>query len=547
MAAEKTGWRRRLRTIITGIMVLAVMTGLAAEWWVIPAVIREQVENNLPDYWQGRAEIGEIDFSFFRPVVIREVSLIDEKKQRWLYADSITFKLDGWPGLHPVLTQIDVERPNVQLYFSEGKCRLPFGKGGDESSDNSNSYVDLRNINVSNIQFAVCNNHGLKKVWKGLQLGAVRDGPVYKVRLTRVAEDDSINLLFGGNIDPETLEAKLALEVTCVVEREEAAPLLSLLDVSYLREAQGRLMASLVVNGRLDDPANLKCQGTINLDNWNAGLFHNLEISNLSTLATINDRRIDFQNITANSCGGVVNGTFWVKIPSNQNVQYGGDMQADHIDLKELTEGITDLPRINKGTAMAHYTFDMAGENMSALRAYGLLMLDNAQLWNMPVVLQIFNHFNINGRDPLSASDLAALFAMNGATTTFHRAVLTNAISAVEMEPGGSVNLETGHVDMYVIGVPLKLLRKLISAIPLVKLIVPLRDRFSRLHLKGSWNDSASALIFKAPFKQLQKDTDNFMKSTAKAGGQVTEDTFNVFKNMFDDLAKKKTTQPARP
>ncbi len=292
MAAEKTGWRRRLRTIITGIMVLAVMTGLAAEWWVIPAVIREQVENNLPDYWQGRAEIGEIDFSFFRPVVIREVSLIDEKKQRWLYADSITFKLDGWPGLHPVLTQIDVERPNVQLYFSEGKCRLPFGKGGDESSDDSNSYVDLRNINVSNIQFAVCNNHGLKKVWKGLQLGAVRDGPVYKVRLTRVAEDDTINLLFGGNIDPETLEAKLALEVTSVVEREEAAPILALLDVSYLREAQGRLMASLVVNGRLDDPENLKCQGTINLDNWNAGLFHNVTITNMNTIATINDRQI---------------------------------------------------------------------------------------------------------------------------------------------------------------------------------------------------------------------------------------------------------------
>jgi hypothetical protein len=362
-----------------------------------------------------------------------------------------------------------------------------------------------------------------------------------------VAEDDSINLLFGGNIDPETLEAKLALEVTCMVEREEMAPLLSLLEVSVLREARGRLMASLVVNGKLSDPANLKCQGTINLDNWNAGLFHNLEITNLSTLATINDRRIDFQNITANSCKGRVDGTFWVKIPQDGNVLYGGDLQADHIDLKDLTEGIRELPRSNKGTASAHYTFDMSGDDLSALRAYGLVMLDDSQLWNMPVVLQIFNHFNINGRDPLSVSDLAALFAMNGATTTFHRAVLTNAVSAVEMEPGGQVNLETGHVDMFVIGVPLKLLRKLISAIPLVKLIVPLRDRFSRLHLQGSWNDSASALIFKAPFKKIQKDTDSFMKSTARAGGQVTDETLNAFKAMFDDLARKKTTRPARP
>ena len=545
MKEEKRGWLHRLKVIVTGLVALGATAILAAEWWVIPGILRTQVNANLPDYWKGQAEIGEIDFSFFRPVVLRGVSLIDEKKQRWFYAESITFKLKGWPGVHPVLTEIDIDRPDFQMYFRDGKCQPPIGDGGGSSST-PNPYVNLRQINVSNIQLATVNAHGLKKVWNGLQFSAVREGPVYNVRLTRLGGDDSINLLFGGTVDPETLEVNLAMELACVAEKQETAPMVAVLDLSCLRQAEGRLMASLAVNGRLNDPANLKCHGIINMDNWNVGLFHGLEVKGLSTLATVNDRRIDFQNMTAESCDGTVEGSMWVEIPRKGTVAYGGKLSAGHINLKQLTEGITELPRINKGTGTAKYTFDMTGEEVKALRACGLLMLDDAQLWNMPVVLQIFNHFNINGRDPLSVSDLVALFAMNGSNTTIHRAVLTNAISAVEMEPGGNIDLQTGQVDLYIVGVPLKFLRKVISSIPLVKLLVPLRDRFSRLHLKGSWNDSATALIFNAPAKQVQRNTETFMKTTAKTGGQVTEETFNVFRNMFDDLSRKKAVRTSK-
>jgi hypothetical protein len=335
----------------------------------------------------------------------------------------------------------------------------------------------------------------------------------------------------------------MGLQLSCQLEKYETAPILNFFDVSMLQRVEGRLMGSLTVNGKLNNLSNLKCQGTINLDDWSLRLFHNLEISNLSTLATINDRRITFENITAESCDGTVSGSMWVQVPRNNAVLYGGKLVAEHIDLHQLTKGIPILPKINGGTGMAHYTFDMCGSEIGALRAYGLLMLDNAPLWNMPVALQLLTKFNIN--DPASPSDLAALFAMNGAVTTFHRAVLTNALSAIEMEPGGRINLKTTHVDLYVVGVPLKLLRKFISAIPVIKLLIPLRDRLSRLHLVGSWSGPPTALIFKAPVKKLEQNTETFMKTTVRTEGQVTDETLDVFKRMFEDLSQKKTTRPA--
>jgi hypothetical protein len=521
-------------------VILLVAVGAIAQAWIIPGLIRQAVVRELPEYWQGHAEIREIEFSFFRPIVLRGVTLLDEKRQRWLYAESIEFKLEGWPGIHPVLTRIEVDRPDVQLYWVDGRCRLPIRTDG-EKEETSNSYVDLQGFNVRDLCLAAVNGQGLKTRWDGLDFSALRSGPVFNLRLTRLGAAGVNNLLIEGTLDPDTLETRLSLDMGCEVDSERLAPLLAVLDFPILREAGGKLMGGLTVSGKLSEPGNLRWRGLMNMNDCRLGLFEGLEVTNLNAVVRIEGRRIDFERLTAESCRGKVEGDLYVSFPRGEGVAYGGKLAAEGVDMDVLTRGIPALPRMEQGRGTAHYSFTMEGGDIEKLQAVGLLTLDDAHLWNLPVILQIFNQFKIANRDPMGISDVAALFAMKGAETVFHRAVLANALSAIEMERGGRVNLATHAVDLYVVGVPLKVLRQFISAIPLVKLVVPLRDRFTRLHLKGDWSDPSSALIFRAPFSQLHDAMRDFLTVTARTEGQFDAETLKVFEKMFDELAGKKS------
>jgi hypothetical protein len=538
-----TCFKRLTMTLI----ILIVLSIIAAKMFFLPGYLQQQIKLAMADYWGGSVEIHDIDLNLTSsaPIVINQITLLDQAKQRWLYIGKIRLVFSNWPSLHPVLTAIEIDSPDIQIYRVDGQYSPPLKKPADDTGDDSSevlsSYVDIRNIDIHDFSFSTINQDGIKKCWNEIQASAVKQGAVYNVFLNRLTYDANCNLTASGTIDPSNLETRLSMELAYQAQRGETAEFFTALNIPIVRQAEGKLMASLDVSGRLDEPEKLQFYGIANLNDWNVWAFHSLEVTNLNTVVKASGRRLDIQQLTAQTIDGTISGNLYTNIPIGRPVEVGGKVSVEKVDLNKLTDAITEMPKITRGIGTAHYAFSVQSTGLNSLNGYGMLFFDNAHLWNLPVILQVFDQFKINSRDPLSTSDLITLFAMKGPNTIFHQAILANSISAIEMEPGGKVNLQTSQIDLFVVGVPLKTLRKIISAIPLIKLIIPLRDKFSRIHMRGSWNDSASALIFKEPFKKVESDTQKVFTDVAKTGGQFSEDTVKVFKGTFDDLARKKS------
>jgi hypothetical protein len=107
------------------------------------------------------------------------------------------------------------------------------------------------------------------------------------------------------------------------------------------------------------------------------------------------------------------------------------------------------------------------------------------------------------------------------------------------MEPGGKVDLKSGQLDFYVVAVPIKEIDDLIKRIPVADLFVNLKDRLSRLHVKGHWSEPAAKLITKEPLKDIKEGTIDFLTGTVKTEGQLREGTIKKFKDLFENLGKK--------
>ena len=94
-------------------------------------------------------------------------------------------------------------------------------------------------------------------------------------------------------------------------------------------------------------------------------------------------------------------------------------------------------------------------------------------------------------------------------------------------------------MDFYVVAVPIKEVDDLIKRIPVAELFVNLKDKLSRLHVKGHWSEPAAKLITKELLKDLKEGTIDFLKGTVKTEGQLREGTVEKFKNLFENLGKK--------
>ena len=194
-----------------------------------------------------------------------------------------------------------------------------------------------------------------------------------------------------------------------------------------------------------------------------------------------------------------------------------GVAQAQGVRLASLSRALAPKEPLSAGTASARCGFSVRAGDLDTLQAKGVLVVDDADLWNVPVLSALFQHLGL----PLKATDAEAAFTLAGPVATITAGRLANPVSAVVVEPGGTVNLQTRHVDVFVVVAPLKHLRNLLARVPLVKLLVTAKEKFVRLHLKGPWDRHTAHLVTEVPLKTLSDATLGIFKSIAKGGGQL--------------------------
>jgi len=534
--------KRKRLLLLCLVVVLLVLTlcGLAiVKFQVGPAIVHKKLSRGISDFWDGSVKVYDVDFNYSNTIHVAKVVLYDKEEREWLSAEGVNFTLGNWPSFQPVLTEVEIEEMNIQAHFVGGNVKIPLRHASMESAGLRGNGFGLEKLKIKNASVALARDRELKLFFDNLVLLAVKRAGAYDISVSRTAIEDSGMILIEGSVNPATSEVQLSFAAEHTAGTGETSMVFSLLGVPLLWRGEGRLKADGTIKGRLKEPESLWPQGTIVLNDWVISAKEHVIAQNLNTTVRLYKRRFDFDDLTAIVCKGRASGSFYAGINRPGPVEFGGQVSAIGIDMVELTDALAASKKFKKGKGSLNFNFTVQGKELETLRAEGLLFLDDADLWVLPVVPQVFRVIGLKYYDPLRMSDATAVFSMTGSTTTISRARIANRLVALEAESGGSINLQSGYIDVYVIAAPLEQLHTVLRNTPIVNLFIKLKDKLSRLHIKGYWTDSPAKIITKEPLKDIGEGTVDFMLGVVESGGQVTQKMFNTSKALFDGIKKK--------
>jgi len=516
--------RRKCLFRICGVLILAAgLVIIAALLWLVPAVVSWQAEEELSKVWGGRVRIEDFELNYHGPIYLGKVIFYDKAGRKNIQTGKVKIVLEKWPGLHPVLTEIEIEKLSIRLSTTDGKFTPPVIPPYKQSHS-SKEKVDIRKISINNAEIIVTDARGTMSLYDNLQLQVTKKDAFYDLELNRVGSVTPESLLVKGRIDSKTLQMELSLKLIHRVQQPEMALALTAFNIPEL-SAEGKLAADLKINGFLNQPAELKSEGIINLDEWTTAKNNKIITNNLTTKAIVKDEQFDFENITATVCDGNVAGTLHIETRKDQPTIFSGQVLAQKMSFADVTSilGGSDK-KASKGTVTFSYNFSGTVKDLQNLTGEGHIFLDDADMSIIPVIPSMFKTIGLTTLDPLKISDARCAFTTAGPLVTIKTAHIANRFAAIKAEPGSTINLQTKQIDIHIIAAPLKLIDAIIKNIPIVNIIDNLKDKLIRLRIQGNWSEPPSKLIKKEPIKDIKDATVGFLRDVINSGGQITQE-----------------------
>lgn len=517
----KMRWAKYSARVAGVFILLVLLITVVGHFWLVPAIVRREVERGLLKFWGGRVEIEGLDIDYFGPIYMGEVRFKDRAGGERLCAWMVKMVFEKWPGLHPVVTEVEIGRLNWRIPAPDGKFALPVVRPFRQRQD-SKKKLDIRKFAINQAEIIITDAQGSKTLYDNLQVSAVKKGDFYGFFLSRSSDEPSELFLADGKVNLETLETEFALRMKHTAQKAEAALVFAALGVPKL-SAEGRLMADLTVTGRLGEPAGLEPEGVISFDGWTVVRDENIIIKNFAGEARVKGRRVDFGHMTAGACDGSLTGSSYIEAEQNQPMEFGGQVSAQKMSFMELTSLLGGPgKKAAKGSVAFNYSFFGQAGNLQKLNGEGQVFLDDADITVIPVVPHIFRALGLVQFDPLRMSDAQCTFSMAWPVVAIKSAHIANRLAAIKVKEGGTVNLQTGQIDIYVVAAPLKQIDMIIEKVPVVNIFTALKDKLVRLHVRGHWSDPPGKLITKEPIKDIKEGTVGFLQDVVQSGGQIT-------------------------
>ena len=525
-------WRRRLVIVGGTLLLLAFAAVLAGKYWIVPSVLRHQASAAIREHWDGKLTIADINFSWTGPTHLRGVELNDAEARVWLRAASVKLALRNWPGLHPVLSHVEVEDLDVMGFFAGGVLQLPLKPAPPQERK-----LDLPAITVRNMSVGIFADQSSRTSWGDIQLVLRPEGQNLLIDLKRTCKEPGEELALSGTVDCRSSEADLTLAVKHAVGREEAAAILAALDVPFFSKTEGKIDVRMGLRGGLAAPSALTPSGTITLADWSVSSPHGPLVKGLSGEVRF-DGRVPagaVAEVSAQSCSGQVKAAMTVNVLTDGTVRYRGQVQAQKVSLDELVRVLGGVQNSRKGTLQFAYAFDGYSRTPGGPAQRGYVYLEDAGLADVPLLTGLFELMGLAAQlDALQATHVEASFTMKGLVATVVGARLANQVAAIDVEPGGQVNIATHHLDLHAIAMPIKQAQDILGSIPLVELVVRLKDKLTRVRIRGDWGAPPASLISKQPLNDIAEGTVGFFRGVASTGGRLSQGLFRVFGDMFD-------------
>jgi len=171
--------------------------------------------------------------------------------------------------------------------------------------------------------------------------------------------------------------------------------------------------------------------------------------------------------------------------------------------------------------------------------------VEGADLRKVPAVAEVLRRAGLGRPDVLSDSDVEIQFGLRGAEVVLQQTRIQLRLAAVDVEPGGTVNLRTGEMDLVAVVVLFEKVRDLLRSIPLVSIVVDLTERLSRLHVEGKWGRPESLVITPAPLREIREGSKKFLTAAARGGRQVGKAVLGGLSDLRGLLSPSDPNAPA--
>jgi len=533
----KRKWPRRL-AIAGGALVLAVISAvLAGKYWLVPFVLRQQISAAFHEQWDGQLTIGTVNFNWMGPSYLRGVELRDAAGREWLRVGSVRLTSRDWPGLHPVLCEVEVEDLDLQGYFSGGALKLPLKHASLRQGGNVT--IDLRALTIRNMSIGIVAEGNARTGWGSFQLTVRRDGQSHRIELKRMINEPGEELFVNGTVEGESLEAALNVVMKHTVVQKEAAAIFATLNAPFVTQADGKIDVKVDLRGQLSDLSSfsaIRISGSIALADGGLYSARGPLMRDLS-----GEIRFDGQmplsavaEWSASFCKGQMKGKLTANAIDDGTVKYRCKVDAQGVSFEEMLKLLNGSQETRKGELQYIYVMDGRTGAHNETSGRGYIYLTEAHLGDVPLLASLLNFVGLSQLGALESTDVEATFTVKGPVVTLNKACVANAIAAIDVEPGGQVDIEKHYLDLYAIVAPVKLLHDVLASIPLVKLVVRLQDRLMRVRIRGDWDAAPTSLISKEPLKDIGEGTVDFLRGVVSSGGHLGKILYNEFGERFD-------------
>ncbi|MFH1370853.1 MAG: AsmA-like C-terminal domain-containing protein [Planctomycetota bacterium] len=490
--------------------------------WLGPGYVGMRIEQTLSHFWSGPVLARDIEFNYDGVMFVQDVIFYDSAGTEVMKAGGVKLVLGNWPSLTAPARRIEVERLDVRLRLDDGKLVVPLkSEQNSDSEQSSLEYMSVKDITIG------VESDGSNLVLDRLFAEIARDKGLYKLNIGN--NDDSSRIQIDGTIDPNSQGAELKLKFVRTMERGQMGVLLSAMNVPERWSCEGKVDADLRIRGNLSQAESLWPEGVASFKDWTIYSKNSVVSRELGGELFVRKRLLNLEQVNGTLCSGQFKASFYTDLKQTGPIAYGGDILAADINLAELTALAETTKIFTKGTGLLNIQFAGDAGGIESIKADGSALIDNADLWRLSLIGELFKNIGIWEYQLGGMSDAEVVFRLSGPEITIERAHLSNRFSAIEAEPGGRIDLRSGQVDMLVVVMPLKNVDKLISSIPVVNWFANFKDKLIRLRLKGHWSDPASKLISKQPIQDLKDGTIGFIIDIAESGGQFTDKVKNKF------------------
>jgi hypothetical protein len=489
----------------------------AWEWRLVPETLRFKVNLELSPFWDGALDINEVSLDPAGLVAIRNLTLTDRAGRQWLSIPSARCAY-GCDQNGLTVKEVRITQPQVTLWFDKDTLNVPLHYASLQSEQASSSpFANIQKVIITDATLTLTGEN-FKAAWNGLSLLATQadERSKYAVTLTRKLPNSDIDA--HGFVNVSTEDVNIDVTAKHVMNSDETGMFFKLVDMPIIHDVSGQLRANLRFAGNLRNPATVWPVGYVVIKNGvlngsGGGLLEKLN----SRITFVGNKLMAFDTIEGSAMNGRFHGTGFLVVRRDDSVWFGGHIAAQNVDLARYSDATGHIGYLSKGKVSLRYDFTATNRSVAEHKGRGVIFLDDADLWKMPVVSHLFRFLDM----PLTYSDGVAHFRTAGAVISFDEARISSPMTAIEFQKDSYVNLQTHFVDGHAVFVPIKKLRTITSMIPFFHIFTNLQDTLTRVSIRGYWSEPSSKLIRKDVLRDVGASTINFFTDTADSGGQI--------------------------